>query len=329
VKLADPLYLWLLLPVLLLAVLYLTGKVGKEASIRFSNLRILESAGAKRYSLRRILAVALRTAVLCLVIIAIARPQTGHGLKEETKNVIDVMLVLDTSSSMATLDFHPDNRLTAAKIEADRFIKTRPDDRVGLVVFAKHGITQSPLTTDQAALLALLKHVEMGILEDGTAIGVGLAIAVNRLKDSQAKSKVVILLTDGINNSGEIDPLTAARIAKEYGVRVYTIGMGVDGSALMPIQDPRYGRRLVQVETEIDEGTLREMSRITQGLYFRAKDERALRRIFDEIDKLEKTEIKVRQYTRYDEHYPFFLWLAFAILCAELLLMHVVMGKMP
>ena len=270
-RLADPWYLILALVALPLILLFIKGIIGQEAALKFSNVEMVHASGARNLSFRRFMLGLLRAAVLLLLLFALARPQTGEGKSEETKKVVDVMIAVDISSSMATLDFHPDNRLVAAKMEAERFIRSRPDDRMGLVTFAKHSLTVSPLTTDHAALLQLLKRIQLGLIEDGTAIGVGLANAVNRLRESEAKSKVAILLTDGINNSGEIDPLTAGDIAKELGIRVYTIGMGIDGQALIPIDHPRHGRRLVQTYTEIDEGTLTEIAKRTGGLYFRAR----------------------------------------------------------
>lgn len=328
-RLADPWYLILALVALPLILLFIKGIIGQEAALKFSNVEMVHASGARNLSFRRFMLGLLRAAVLLLLLFALARPQTGEGKSEETKKVVDVMIAVDISSSMATLDFHPDNRLVAAKMEAERFIRSRPDDRMGLVIFAKHSLTVSPLTTDHAALLQLLKRIQLGLIEDGTAIGVGLANAVNRLRESEAKSKVAILLTDGINNSGEIDPLTAGDIAKELGIRVYTIGMGIDGQALIPIDHPRHGRRLVQTYTEIDEGTLTEIAKRTGGLYFRARDEVALRRIFEEINKLEKTEVKVHTYTTYNDYYPFFLKIAFAILMVELILSQIVWRKIP
>jgi len=327
--LQDPWYLLLTLLLLPLLFLYLKGIIGKEAAIKFSNVEMVRHSGARNLSFRRVVLALLRTVILALIIFALARPQTGEGKSEELKKVVDIMMALDISSSMATLDFHPDNRLSAAKLEARRFIKNRPQDRLGLVAFAKHSLTVSPMTTDHAALLQLLKKIQIGMIEDGTAIGVGLANALNRLRESEAKSKVVILLTDGVNNSGEIDPKTAGDIAKELGIRVYTIGMGIDGQALIPVNDPRFGRRLVQTYTEIDEEILTEIAQQTGGLYFRAKEESGLRRIFDQINNLEKTEIKVHTYTTYKDHYPFFLKIAFFVLLGELVLAHVFWRKIP
>lgn len=329
IRFANPLYFFLVVPVILAAALYLKGRIGREAALRFSSVELVRASGVGPVPARRFFQSLLRAAALIFFIIALARPQTGQGEREETRFVIDTMIVLDISGSMATLDFHPDNRLAAAKLEAKRFIEARQHDRMGLVVFAKHGITQCPLTTDRKALLTLLGQVEMGMLEDGTAIGVGLATAVTRLRESEAKSKVVVLLTDGVNNSGEIDPATAAKIAGEFGVRVYVIGMGKEGEALLPVTDPRFGTRLVPVETRIDEPAMDNIARETGGRYFRARDEKALRDIFSEIDRLEKTEIKVREYTRYEDHFALFLWAGLWALALELFIAHVVWRKVP
>lgn len=328
-RFANPEYFALAVLVFVLLGLYLWGKIGREAAIRISSAQIVRRAGGRAFVPRRWIKGFLRAAALLLLVTALARPQTGQGKTEEKREVVDIMISIDTSSSMATLDFHPENRLRAALIEADQFIRSRPNDRLGLVAFAKQAITISPLTTDHGALLALLDSVRMGMLDDGTAIGVGLGNAINRLRESEAKSKVVILLTDGVNNSGEIDPRTAGDIAKKIGIRVYTIGIGKEGKALVPIDDPRFGRRLVQTDTEIDEKLLNEIARQTGGLYFRAKDEKGLRQIFSEIDRLEKTEVKVHSYTTYDEHYWIFLWWAFWILLAEAALTEVIFRKLP
>ena len=260
----------------------------------------------------------LRAACLTLLVFALARPQTGTGEDKTTQQVLDIVVSLDVSGSMATLDFQPDNRLVAAKQEAKRFIEARSTDRIGLVIFAGQSFTQCPLTTDHKAILALLDQIQLGTLEDGTAIGLGLASAVNRLKNSEAKTKIVVLLTDGVNNAGEVDPLTAADLAKQFNVRVYTVGVGKEGVSMLPVQDPVMGTRLLKVETQIDEKMLETIARKTGGRYFRAQDSRGLREIFKEIDKLEKTEVKVESYVHYDEHYFMFLWPALFLLLAEL-----------
>ncbi|MCA9396851.1 MAG: VWA domain-containing protein [Candidatus Omnitrophica bacterium] len=328
-KLADPAYFFLIIPVIVIVWLFIKGYVGKEGAVRFSSVQIIRQAGARNISLRRLLQVLLRLAVLILLLIAMSRPQTGEGKTEESKDVIDIMLALDISSSMATLDFHPENRLVAAKAEAKKFIQSRPDDRIGIVTFAKHSFTVSPLTTDHRALEALVDGVQIGMVEDGTAIGVGLANAINRLRDSEAKSKVAILLTDGVNNAGKIDPQTAGEIAKTLGIKVYTIGMGKDGESMVPVVDPRYGQRLVRVQTVIDEKLLSRVSGMTGGSYYRAKDETGLSRIFDEINRLEKTEILTHSYTTYHDHYMRFLVWAVALLVFEAAFFQFIWRKVP
>lgn len=325
----DPVFILLCVPALLFCFFYLAGWISKEASLRFSSLDLVKKAGAKKVRLQRIVPGLLRLAALILLTLAIMRPQTGTGEEKSTQQVIDMMISLDISGSMATLDFHPDNRLVAAKLEAKRFIEARKDDRIGLVVFAGQSVTQCPLTVDHKAILSLLNQVQMGMVEDGTAIGLGLGTAVNRLKNSEAKSKVIVLLTDGVNNAGEIDPLTAAELAKQYKVRVYTIGVGKEGSSFLPVQDPRFGTRLLKVETQIDENMLTQISKKTGGAYFRAQDERGLREIFKEIDRLEKTEVTIEKFMHYEEHYFWFLWPALWILLLEIVWTNALFVKIP
>jgi len=328
-RLANPEYLFLLIPVLLLLLLYLAGWVGKEASLKFSSLDLVRSSGARHFPLRRAVQALIRAALLVFLAAALVRPQTGEGHTETSREVVDIVIAIDVSGSMATLDFHPDNRLAAAKLEAKRFIEQRTEDRIGIVIFAKQSLTISPLTTDHLALLNLLERVELGTLEDGTAVGVGLANAINRLKESEAKSKVIILLTDGVNNSGEIDPLTAGDIARKLGIHVYTIGVGSDGYAMTPVNDPRGGRRLARMYTQIDEKTLMKIAQMTEGLYFRAKDETSLRQIFAKIDELERTEVKIHSYTTYNEHYAIFLQWALWAALAEIFLVQILWRKIP
>lgn len=328
-RFANPFYFWLLLPAVLFFFLYIKGKIGKEAALKFSSVELVKRAGAKRLVFKRVFPAFLRLWVLVLLVFALARPQTGTGEEKTTEHVVDIMLAMDISGSMATLDFHPDNRLVAAKVEARRFIEGRKNDRIGLVVFAGQAVTQCPLTVDHRAVITLLDGVQLGMVEDGTAIGVGLGTAVNRLKGSEAKSKIVILLTDGVNNAGEIDPLTAAELAQQQKIRVYTIGVGKEGESLLPIQDPRFGSRLIRVETQIDERILHLIASRTGGRYFRAQDERALRNIFREIDGLEKTEITVETYTHYEEHFFRFLWPALFLLFFEIFWTNAVQVKLP
>lgn len=328
-RFANPVYFLFLIPSLVLFFLYIRYKIGKEPVLKFSSLKLVKESGAKHVTFGRLFRALVRLFATIFLIAALARPQTSTGEEKTTEHVVDIVITLDISGSMATLDFHPDNRLVAAKLEAKRFIEGRRHDRIGLVVFAGQSVTQCPLTVDHQAILSLLDKIQLGMLQDGTAIGVGLANAVNRLKNSEAKSKVIILLTDGVNNTGEIDPITAAELAKLYHIRVYTIGVGKEGESILPIQDPRFGLRYLKVETQIDEKVLQDISRETGGAYFRAQDGRALREIFQEIDRLEKTEIQVDKYIYYDERYFWFLWPAFFLFLFEIVWTNLVQVKIP
>jgi Ca-activated chloride channel family protein len=240
---------------------------------------------------------------------------------------IDIVLALDISSSMLAEDFRP-NRIGAAKTVADEFIAGRPNDRIGLVIFSGESFTQCPLTTDHAVLRNLLKEIKSGMIEDGTAIGMGLANAVNRLKDSKAKSRVIILLTDGVNNRGSIDPVTAAQVAQTYGVRVYTIGVGTRGQAPYPFKTP-FGIQYQNVPVEIDENMLQQVASLTGGKYYRATDNKKLRAIYDEIDQLEKIKIEVKEYRRYTELFYGWVGLALAAFMLEVMLGNTVFRKTP
>jgi Ca-activated chloride channel family protein len=262
--------------------------------------------------------VVLRTLAIALLIVAIARPQSSSSWQDVTTEGIDIVLCLDISGSMLAEDFKP-NRLEASKKVAMNFMKGRPNDRVGLVIFSAESFTQCPLTTDHSILLNLFQDVKTGMLEDGTAIGLGLATSVQRLKDSEAVSKVVILLTDGDNNSGSIAPITAAEIAKEFGVRVYTIGVGTRGSAPFPFTDP-FGRTVYQdVEVRINEALLKEMAEMTDGKYFRATDNAALEAVYAEIDQMERSKIDVTEYRKRKEEFMPFALLALLLVLGEVL----------
>ncbi len=328
-KFASPLYFLLLIPVWVFFLLYVTGKVGRGAVLRFSSVELVKRSKGRTLSFGRFVTGLLRAAALTMLVFALARPQTGTGEDKTKQQVVDIVISLDVSGSMATLDFQPDNRLVAAKIEAKNFIEARKNDRIGLVIFAGQSFTQCPLTVDHRAILTLLDQIQLGTLEDGTAIGLGLASAVNRLKNSEAKTKLVVLLTDGVNNAGEIDPLTAAELAKQLKVRVYTVGVGKEGTSLMPVLDPVYGQRFLKVETQIDEKLMDTIARKTGGRYFRAQDTRSLREIFKEIDKLEKTEVEVERFMHYEEKYLWFLWPALFLLLAELVWNGLLFVKVP
>ncbi|HHN48812.1 MAG TPA: VWA domain-containing protein [Bacteroidales bacterium] len=270
---------------------------------------------------------ALRVLAIALIILAIARPQSSLRRQDVTVEGIDIVIAFDISGSMLAEDFKP-NRIEAAKDLAIEFIQNRPNDRLGLVVFAGESFTQSPLTIDHAVLINLFRDVRAGIIRDGTAIGDGLAIAVDRLRNSTAVSKVVILLTDGVNNMGSVDPLTAAEMARLYGVRVYSVGVGTIGMAPFPVQTP-FGKQHQMVEVKIDEDLLKEISRMTDGKYFRATSNQKLKAVYDEIDQLERTKIDVTEYKRrVDEFRPLAL-MALLLLLAELVLRYSVFRTTP
>jgi Ca-activated chloride channel family protein len=265
--------------------------------------------------------------VIALVIIVLARPQSVNRWQDVSTEGIDVMIALDISSSMLAQDFRP-NRLEASKDVAIEFISGRETDRMGLIVYSGESFTQCPLTTDHAVLINLFKDIQSGMIEDGTAIGMGLANAVSRLKDSRSKSKVIILLTDGVNNRGAIAPLTAAEIARTFGIRVYTIGVGTMGMAPAPVQTP-YGPRTQQVKVEIDEEVLQQIAETTDGRYFRATDNEKLREIYKEIDALEKSKIDVKEYSKREERYLGFGLAAILVLLAEIFLRYLFFRNIP
>lgn len=260
-------------------------------------------------------------------VVALARPQSSNAYSTESTEGINIVLALDISGSMLAKDLQP-NRFEAAKSVAGEFVSSRPYDNIGLVVFAGESYTQCPLTTDHAVLLNMINGVEMGLVNDGTAIGSGLATAVNRLKEIKEGSKVVILLTDGTNNSGTIAPVTAAEIAASFGIRVYTIGVGTMGEALYPIQT-YLGVEYVSMPVEIDEASLKQIASATGGLYFRATDNNSLHKIYEEIDQLEKVKLKVESFTQKEELFPPYLWAALILLFAALLLRSTLFRRMP
>jgi Ca-activated chloride channel family protein len=313
---AQPLFLYLLIIVPVMIAFYLLKQQKVTASVRMPGLQPFAEAGTTfRHILRHIL-FAFRMIAIALLIIVLARPQKIDKYQDVTTEGIDIVLTQDISGSMLSRDFKPD-RLEAAKNIATEFISGRPYDRIGLVVFSGVSFTQCPLTTDHAVLINLLREIQSGMIEDGTAIGMGLATAVNRIKDSQAKSKVIILLTDGVNNRGEIAPETAAEIAKTFGIRVYTIGVGTQGMAPYPVQTP-FGIQYQDIPVEIDEAILQKIAETTGGKYFRATDNDSLEKIYKEIDKLEKSKIDVKQFSRKEEKYLLPALFAFCLLMLEI-----------
>ena len=315
---ANPGYLFLLLLLIPVVGWYIWKLHNAKASIQLSSTTMLQKQpkSARAYMIH--LPFALRVATIILLSIALARPQLSNRWQSQSTEGIDIMMALDVSGTMLGEDFKP-NRLEAAKAVATDFVIARPDDQIGLVVFAGESFTQCPLTTDHAVLVNLFQSVKFGMIEDGTAIGLGLANAVNRMKDSATKSKVIILLTDGSNNRGEIDPQTAAEIAKTYGIRVYAIGVGSYGKVRVPIQTP-YGTQYGTMDSEFDEQTLRNIASTTGGEYFRATDNSSLKAIYNQIDQLEKTKIRVREYSKRTENFAPFLYAALFCLLLDILL---------
>ena len=313
-----PSLLWLLILPLLLVGLY----VYRELAGRRPHLRVSASApwlqgGGTVLSVLRHLPMVLRTAALCLIIVALARPRSSTEVEKVDAEGIDIVFAMDVSTSMLARDFKPD-RISAAKDIAIEFITQRPSDRMGIVVFAGESYTQCPLTTDRATLINLMKEVQTDLIEDGTAIGNGLATAVARMMDSEAPSRVVILLTDGVNNSGEVAPQTAAEIAKTYGVRVYTIGVGANGMAPYPVMTP-WGVELQNMQVEIDEDLLKGISEATGGRYFRATDNTKLAEIYSEINKMEKARTTVDSFPVYKELFGRYGLAALVCLLLELI----------
>jgi Ca-activated chloride channel family protein len=327
-RFADPQYLLLLLGLPLLAVWYWKVRSRKGATIQYSHLGLVRVAANARAARSRHVVFALRALALGALVVAFARPQSGVTGEEVLTEGVDIMLVIDLSTSMLAEDLQP-NRVDAAKRVASEFVQGRNNDRIGLVVFAGEAFTQSPLTLDYGIVRTLLDEIEVGIIEDGTAIGLGMATAVKRLRDSEAESKVMILLTDGRNNTGEIDPVTAAQMAQAFDIRIYAIGAGTHGEAPYPQDDPFFGRRYVNIRVDIDEEALQETAALTGGRYFRATDNESLASIYREIDDLETTEIEVQHYTRYGElfHYP--LMLGLLLVVAEVGLANTALRKIP
>jgi Ca-activated chloride channel family protein len=322
-----PKLLWLLaVPVLLLLHYIWMELRGRKPHMRVSTSAPWMASGMTPLAVLRHLPFALRTAALVLIIVAIARPRSSSEVEKIDTEGIDIVLAMDVSTSMLARDFKPD-RISAAKDIAIEFIAQRPSDRMGIVVFAGESYTQCPLTTDRATLINLMKEVQTGLIEDGTAIGNGLATAVARMKDSDAKSRVVILLTDGVNNSGEVAPQTAAEIAKTYGIRVYTIGVGANGMAPYPVITP-WGMDVQQMMVEIDEDLLKKIADATGGRYFRATDNTKLSEIYSEINKMEKARTTIDSFPVYKELFGKYALAALICLLLELLV-RLAIRRMP
>lgn len=318
IEFANPKLLWLLLAVPMVIVWYVLRHKKQEASVRFSDLSGFAKLPKTWKAYLRHLLFALKVAALAMLVVAVARPQSSSTNRKSNVEGIDIVMAMDVSGSMLARDLKPD-RLTAAKEVAASFVEGRPGDRMGLVIFSGESFTQVPLTTDHGVLLNMLAEMKNGLIDDGTAIGDGLATSISRLKDSEAISKVIILLTDGMNNAGSVDPYTAAEMAKLFGIRVYTIGVGSYGTAPYPVQTP-FGTQMQQMKVEIDEKLLQNIANSTDGKYFRATSSQKLDEVYQEIDKLERSKIEVTEFSRlHEEFYPLVAW-ALALLLLEFLL---------
>lgn len=328
-QLADPWFLLFLVVIPLLIWRYVRSIRRGQGSLRFASTLVLEGIRPSWTVYARHVLFGISMFALGLAIIALARPQKGTEAEEILTEGIDIVIALDASGSMKAEDFEPRNRFHVAKLVISKFIEGLRHDRIGLVAFAAKAYTRCPLTLDYGVVLNVLDNTKLGAIEDGTAIGNALATCLNRLRESKAKSKVVILVTDGVNNRGEIQPIDAAEIAKSLGIKIYTVGVGSTGSARIPVDDPVYGRVYVNMQVNIDEESLEKIAEITQGLYYRATDRPSLERIFTDIGDLEKTKIEVKTYTHYNERYNDFLLPALIFICISILLGYSRFAKIP
>lgn len=329
-KLPAP-YIFALGGLLILVMLFFhfRRKRTQSSAIKYSDVRLVKRAARSSRQRFRFLLLFFRLLAIALIFVAFARPRAGTEYKEVTSEGIDIMISLDVSSSMQAEDFKPNNRLFVAKEEIKKFIGRRTNDRIGLVVFARYAYTQCPLTTDYGVLLGFVDQVDFGVVDDGTAIGMGIATAVNRLRDSDSKSKIMVLLTDGDNNAGEIDPLTAANLAMAMDIKVYTIGVGKPGNAMFPYMDPIFGKRYVYQPTKIDEATLTKIAEQTGGKYYRARSGEELEQIYSEIDALERTEVKTSSHVQYKELFQMFAYAGLLCLVLEIVLANTLFRKLP
>lgn len=328
IRFAHPGLLWLLTIFIPIIAWYLWKRKGAYPSLSISSTIPFNKIGRpwREYGLHLLFAIRLG-AIGCLIFV-LARPQTRDSWNTSRTEGTDIILALDISSSMLARDFKPD-RLEAAKDVASKFVAARENDNMGLVIFAGESLTGVPMTTDRSTLTNYISSLEMGMIDDGTAIGDGLATAINRIKDGKAKSKSIILLTDGSNNTGTVAPYTAAEIAKKYGIKVYTIGVGRNGTAPYPVQNYFGHIEYVNMDVVIDEETLKEIASMTGGKYFRATNNNVLSEIFEEIDSLEKTEIDIRNFSHTEDHYEMWAFLALGLLLLEILFRNTILRKIP
>ena len=323
-RFAHPIFLILILLSIGVLVYHLVLKKQKYASIKYSDLSLTNNlASTSRLKEMKLLPI-LRALAILFLVLALAQPQSGLKSQEINSEGIDIMLILDISGSMRAEDFQPQNRLYVAKQVIEDFISQRQTDRIGLVVFSRQSFLQCPLTLDYKILSDLVKKVDFGMIEDGTAIGLAITNAVDHLKFGKGKSKIIILLTDGVNNAGEIDPITAANVASAMDIKIYTIGAGKPGRAIYPFRG-----RYISLPIELDEKTLTQIAQITDGKYFRAKDEKGLKEIYAEINRMEKTKIKVKEYVQYEELFGNFVFFGLIIVLGEAVLTNTRYRRIP
>ena len=308
---------WALALLFFLPIWWLWRRKRSEDAIVFSRTAVLGRGPRAGQGIARTIFF-LRNLVIVSLIVALARPRSGAHVENITSSGINIVLALDLSSSMLAQDFRPNNRLEVAKIRAKEFVRDRESDRIGVVAFAGEALTQVPLTTDQAVVLQAIDNLQAGQLEDGTAIGLGIATAANRLRDAPGRSRVMIVVTDGVNNRGNIDPLSAAKAAAVYGIKIYGIGVGTEGVAPVPVGRDVFGLRFENQKVEIDEGLLRQIAALSGGRYFRARDGAALGQIYAQIDRLERAPVQSRSYVNYTELFRWALGLAIGALVLEL-----------
>lgn len=327
-QLAHPYYLWLFLLFIPLILWYVLRQRNSRPALSVSTIRPYSKLprSYKEYLIH--LLFIIRLCIIGCIIVILARPQTRDSWRTASTEGTDIIVALDISSSMLARDFNPD-RLEAAKVVASKFVAGREADNIGIVIFAGESFTAVPMTTDRSLLANYINDIKMEMLEDGTAIGDGLATSINRIKDGKAKSKSIILLTDGSNNTGNVAPITAAEIAKKYGIKVYTIGVGKNGEAPFPQQN-MFGRiEYVNMPVVIDEATLQNIASITGGKYFRATGNNVLSEIFEEINKLEKTEMDVKHFSHTEDNYMMWAWLALGLFLLEIVLRHTILRTIP
>ena len=324
---ANPSYLWLFIGFVPLIIWYVLKQHNARPSLGISDTSPFANVGRSWKEYVRHLLFLLRLGAIACLILILARPQTRDSWETSSTEGTDIMIALDVSTSMLARDFRPD-RLVAAKKTAMEFISGRESDNIGIVIFAGESLTGVPMTIDRGMLMNYIDGISTNVLPDGTAIGDGIATSLNRLKEGKAKSRSIILLTDGSNNTGVVAPLTAAEVAKELGARIYTIGIGTNGMADYPVMTP-YGEEVVRQQVVIDENTLRQIADMTGGKYFRAYNNNVLKEVFEEIDQLEKTRMDVRHFSHAEDNYMLFAWIAFALVALELLLRYTVTRSIP